>query len=47
MIFNDYRNICNSYAIYIVLFAIAFLMNLGISSVYFYWYLKEDIICVS
>ena len=40
------KKICSSCAVYIVLFAIAFLMIIGISSAYFYfhWYLKKDII---
>ena len=40
---NDYGNMCNSYTIYIVLFVIAFLIIIGIGSVYFYfhWYLKK------
>ena len=44
MIFNDYGNACNSCTIYIVLFAIAFLIMIGISSafVYFHWYLKKS-----
>ena len=44
MIFNDYGNVCNSCTIYIVLFAIAFLIMIGISSafVYFHWYLKNS-----
>ena len=44
MIFNDYGNVCNSCTIYIVLFVIAFLIMIGISSefVYFHWYLKNS-----
>ena len=44
MIHNDYGNVCNSCTIYIVLFAIAFSIIIGISSAYFYfhWYLKKD-----
>ena len=44
MVFNDYGNVCNSCTIYIVLFAIAFLIMIGISSVfvYFHWYLKNS-----
>ena len=39
MIHNDYKNVCNSCRVYIVLFAIAFLMIIGISSafIYFHW----------
>ena len=42
---NDYGKIFNSCTVYIVLFATAFLMIIGISSAYFYfnWYLKKDI----
>ena len=42
---NVYRKIFNSCTLYIVLFAIAFLMIIGISSAYFYfnWHLKKDI----
>ena len=41
---NDHKKVCNSCAIYIVLFVIAFLIIIGIASVfiYFYWYLKSD-----
>ena len=41
---NDYENIWNSCTIYIVLIVIAFLIIIGISSVfiYFQWYLKSD-----
>ena len=41
MTHNDYKN---SYTIYIVLFVIAFLIIISISSVfiYFHWYLKSD-----
>ena len=44
MIYNDYENVCNSFIIYIVLFIIAFLIIIGISSAYFcfHWYLKKD-----
>ena len=40
---NDYGKVCNSCNIYIVLFFIAFLIIIGISSAYFYfrWYLKK------
>ena len=42
MIRNDYENVCNFCTIYI-LFIIAFLITIGISSVftYFHWYLKS------
>ena len=41
---NDYEKVCNSCTIYIVLFFIAFLIKIGISSAYFYfrWYLKRS-----
>ena len=41
---NDYKNVCNSCTIYIVLFVIAFLIIIGISSAHFYfhWYLKGN-----
>ena len=41
---NDYGNVCNSCTIYIVLFVIAFLITIGISSafIYFHWYLKRS-----
>ena len=40
---NNYENVCNSFKIYIVLFAIALLTIIDISSafVYFHWYLKN------
>ena len=44
MTHNDYKNICNSCAVYIVLFVIAFLTIIGISSafIHFRWYLKNS-----
>ena len=41
---SGYKNACNSGTIYIVLFAIAFLIITGISIAYFYshWYLKRS-----
>ena len=41
---NDYRSVCGSCTIYIVLFAIAFLIIIGIRSafIYFHWYLKKS-----
>ena len=41
---NDYGSVCGSCAVCIVLFVIAFLMMIGISSafIYFYWYLKKS-----
>ena len=46
---NDYEKVCNSCAICIVLFVIAFLIIIVISSMYFYfnWYLKETDINLS
>ena len=43
MLYNKRGNVCNSCTVYIVLFAIAFLMIIGISRAYFYfhWYLKN------
>ena len=35
---NDYGRVSNSCTIYIVLFVIAFLIIIGISSTYFYFY---------
>ena len=42
---NDYKKVCSSCTIYIVVFAIFFITNICISSVfiYFYWYLKKII----
>ena len=44
MIHSDYENLCNSCTVYIVLFVIAFLIIIGISSafIYFHWYLKKS-----
>ena len=41
---NDYGSVCGSCTVCIVLFVIAFLMMIGISSafIYFYWYLKKS-----
>ena len=50
MIYNatldDYKNVCNSCTIYILLFVIAFLIIIGISNAfnYFHWYLKKVIL---
>ena len=45
---NDYKKVCGSCIIYIVLFAIFFIRSICISSVfiYFYWYLKKGNTCV-
>ena len=41
---NDYKKLCNSCTIYIVLFTKFFITSICISSVfiYFHWYLKKD-----
>ena len=41
---NEYETVCNSRTIYIVLFSIAFLITIGISSalIYLHWYLKRS-----
>ena len=41
---NDYKKVCNSCTIYIVLFAVFFIASICISCVfmYFHWYLKKD-----
>ena len=41
--FNDYRTICNSWAVCIVLLVIFFIISINISSIfiYFHWYLKR------
>ena len=41
---NNYGNVCNSCTIYIVLFAIAFLIIITVSSafIYFHWHLKKS-----
>ena len=41
---NDYRRVCKSCTIYIVLLIIFFMTSISISSVfiYFHWYLKKD-----
>ena len=41
---NDHEKVCNSCTIYTVLFVIAFLIIISISSafIYFHWYLKKD-----
>ena len=40
---NDYRKICNTCPVYILLLTIFFIASIGISSVliYFHWYLKR------
>ena len=41
---NEYETVCNSRTIYMVLFSIAFLITIGISSalIYLHWYLKRS-----
>ena len=41
---NEYEIVCNSRTIYIVLFSIAFLITIGISTalIYLHWYLKRS-----
>ena len=48
ILLNDYKKMCNSCTIYIVLFAVFFITSICISSVfiYFYWYLKKDDVCI-
>ena len=43
---NEYKNVCNSSIIYIVLFIIFFIISISISnvSIYFHWYLKIVIV---
>ena len=36
MIHNNFENVCNSCTVYIVLFVIAFLIIIGVSSVFIY-----------
>ena len=42
---NDYRKVCSSCTLYIVLLVIFLIIRIGISCafIYFYWYLKKDI----
>ena len=41
---NNYKKVCNSCAIHIVLFVIFFIMSISVRSVfvYFHWYLRGD-----
>ena len=43
---NDYKKVCNSCALYIVLFVTFLIISISISSVFihFYWYLKKILI---
>ena len=42
---SDYKNVCGSFAIYIALLAIFFIINMSVSCafVYFYWFSKKSI----
>ena len=44
ILLNDYKKVCGSCTLYIVLFAIFLVISTVISAVfiYFYWYLKKD-----
>ena len=44
ILLNDYEKVCNSYTIYIVLFAVFFITSICISGafIYFHWYLEKD-----
>ena len=41
---NDYKKVCNTCIIYIVLFVVSFITSICISSIfiYFHWYSKKD-----
>ena len=45
---NEYKKVCNSCTIYILLFAAFLITSISISSVfmYFHWYLKKDNVCI-
>ena len=45
---NAYKKVCNSYTIYIVLFAIFFITSICSCSdfIHFHWYLKKDYVSV-
>ena len=42
---NEYKDVCRSYAVYIVLFAVFLITNISIISafIYFRWYLKKNV----
>ena len=46
---NDYKKVCRSCTIYIVLFTVFSIASIYICYVfiYFYWYLKKDNICTN
>ena len=46
---NDYKNVCRSCTIYIVLLVKFFIISISLSSIfiYFYWYLKKSNTCVT
>ena len=43
---NDYRKVCNSCTIYLILFVIFFIISISIGTAcfYFHWYLKKVIV---
>ena len=45
---NENKHKCSPCTLYIVIFSILFIINVGIGSYFlcFYWYLKKDVICV-
>ena len=45
---NGNKHKYSSCTLYIVLFSVIFTIKIGISTyfIYFYWYLKEDVICI-
>ena len=49
IISNDYKNVCGSCTIYIVLLVKFFIISISVSSIfiYFYWYLKKNNTCVT
>ena len=46
---NENKRKCSSCTLYIVLFLVIFLINIGIgtTSIYFYWYLKKMLLVLS
>ena len=45
---NEDKHKCSSCTLYIVLFSIVFIINVGIGTyfIYFHGYLKKDVVCV-
>ena len=39
---NDFKKVCNSCTIYIVLFLIFLIISISNVFIYFHWYLKRD-----